>query len=131
MLSSLYMTCLNSDMELFLMMVMISGKRFNAIQNRGFDDDESTSSKHFMRFVGENCWGMKATTKRTLDAISSALSSLFSSFEVKREDFMMVLLNVMISSATCTHDDGGINITIFLSIRDILKIESSSMPSFC
>ena len=126
-----YMTSLKREEELPLTHIMISGRRFTAIQKRGVVDEERTHSKHFTRLSRENCCGMKATTKRRLDAICSALL-LSLMFFVRKGAPKIVLLNTTMSSATCTHADGGMYITTFLSIVDSLKAElSRSSSSFC
>lgn len=124
------MTSLKSVEELFLTRTMRRGRRLRATQKRGVGEDERAISKHFTRLAGENCWGMKATTKRRLDATCSASLSLSLSLDARRGDSRRTLLKVMMSSATCTHADGGMNMTTFLRISDILKIGSITNISF-
>lgn len=133
------MTSLKSEEELLLTRMMRSGRRFRASQKRGVEeeeededeDEERAISKHLMRLAGENCWGMKATTKRRLEATWRASLSPSLSLEVRRGASKSTLQKVMMSSATCTHEAGGMNMTTFLRINDILRIGSITNMSFC
>ena len=134
------MTSLKSEEELLLTRMMRSGRRFRASQKRGVEEEEEEEedeneeraiSKHLTRLAGENCWGMKATTKRRLEATWRASLSPSLSLEVRRGASKSTLQNVMMSSATCTHEAGGMNMTTFLRISDILRIGSITNMSFC